>query len=58
VTLSTPRPESVSDVASALPPLAFASIDVAPESPVDATDPAATILTCANCGARMIERKC
>ena len=28
------------------------------EGPVDSIDAAAVILTCANCGARMDERKC
>jgi len=31
--------------------------DAGPEV-IAADDPAATMLTCANCGARMIERKC
>jgi len=33
-------------------------IEVVADGPVVATDPGAIILTCANCGARMIERKC
>jgi hypothetical protein len=37
------------------------SIELLPDAaPLETApdDPAATILTCANCGARMIERKC
>ena len=33
-------------------------IDLVADGPVVETDPGAMILTCANCGARMIERKC
>jgi hypothetical protein len=32
--------------------------DDAPEPPSVEPDPAAIVLTCANCGARMDERKC
>ena len=32
--------------------------DAAPASPTDDVDPAEIVLTCANCGARMDERKC
>ena len=32
--------------------------DDAPVSPTDDVDPAEIVLTCANCGARMDERKC
>jgi hypothetical protein len=45
--------------------LPIASIDWIPETPTDAedaaaieADPAALLLTCANCGAPMDERKC
>jgi hypothetical protein len=36
------------------------ALELLPDPPTPAidSDPAATILTCANCGARMIERKC
>jgi hypothetical protein len=33
-------------------------IEVVADGPVAETDPGVMILTCANCGARMIERKC
>jgi hypothetical protein len=39
---------------SALPVLLI----VADEEPAESIDPAAVILTCANCGAAMDERKC
>jgi hypothetical protein len=39
---------------SALPVLLI----VADEEPAESIDPAAVILTCANCGASMDERKC
>ena len=34
------------------------SLDVVADGPVTEADPGAMMLTCANCGARMIERKC
>ena len=42
------------------PPLPMQPIRLVedPAPAVDATDPAALILTCANCGAAMDERKC
>ena len=42
--------------ADAMPPIVLLDDDDAPAA-VDA-DPAAVLLTCANCGARMDERKC
>ena len=33
-------------------------IELLPGEPVVESDPGAIMLTCANCGARMIERKC
>ena len=47
------RPEPGRDIRSAIELVPDTAVD-----PVDESDPAATILTCANCGARMIERKC
>ena len=57
MTLPAPLP----DRADAPPaPPARPIIELLAEDPAPPleSDPAATILTCANCGARMIERKC
>lgn len=51
----TPVPDAAGGAAG-LPILLLDPADDAAE--VDATDPAAVMLTCANCGAEMIERKC
>ena len=44
-------------IADAVPPMVLLEVDDGPPVTVDA-DPAAIMLTCANCGARMDERKC
>jgi hypothetical protein len=51
----TPVPDAAGGMTS-LPILLLDPADDAVE--VDATDPAVVMLTCANCGAEMIERKC
>jgi hypothetical protein len=38
--------------------LAWSSIRILDDAPADEVDPGAVILTCANCGAQMDERKC
>jgi exosome complex RNA-binding protein Csl4 len=41
------------------PAIEFIDADVIAEPPLDVTvDPGVVVLTCANCGARMDERKC
>ena len=53
MTASAPLPEPE--------PRMAVPIELLPDAegpPIDPSDPATTILTCANCGARMIERKC
>lgn len=45
------------DDATGYPPIALMDGGDGPDPALDA-DPAALILTCANCGARMDERKC
>jgi hypothetical protein len=37
---------------------AWSSIRILDEAPADEVDPGTVILTCANCGAQMDERKC
>ena len=50
---------SASDATTAADGRAILLPDAADESAgVDADDPGAVMLTCANCGAQMIERKC
>ena len=43
-----------------MPPIALLDVEEPPAagSPADDADPTALILTCANCGAAMDERKC
>ena len=50
------RPELAGRSADAAVPTLVISEE--PAVPMSATDPGIVILTCANCGAEMIERKC
>ena len=51
---------AIDDPTTSGPPMPMQPIRLVedPAAAVDATDPAALILTCANCGAAMDERKC
>jgi hypothetical protein len=42
----------------ARPEIRFVDADVIDEPPLAAVDPGVVVLTCANCGAQMDERKC
>ncbi len=53
-----PEPSRLPDDAATSPAMGPGAIDLVPDGPVAEMDPGAIILTCANCGARMIERKC
>jgi hypothetical protein len=52
----TEREVSVASMGPELGELPFVDLDAA--APTAEPDPAAIVLTCANCGARMDERKC
>jgi len=52
----TEREVSVASTGPELSVLPFVDLDAA--APVVEPDPAAIVLTCANCGAQMDERKC
>lgn len=49
-----PSPEE----AAFVPPAAAAIAWIGDDEPAAAGDPGVVVLTCANCGAQMIERKC
>jgi hypothetical protein len=50
----TTRPAALPPV----PPIQFLDDPDEPDEPSDAVDPGIVMLTCANCGATMDERKC
>jgi hypothetical protein len=59
MTLPAPLHDGEAVVGASPPPASsLAIIELLDTGPVAESDPGAVMLTCANCGARMIERKC